>query len=65
MIPPDAIELRNATGVSACYAAREILGVDRHPVWRRLVGKGIRGTGLAGRAIVPQAFDDEAHLDYP
>lgn len=62
---PGVVTLCNARNVCGTYPLTAIQGVDRHPVWRRVVGKGIRGTGLAGRTIVPQAFDDEAYLDYP
>jgi hypothetical protein len=52
------VRLTNRQGVSSIVAAREIIGVDQHPWGRRLFLKGLYGTGLAGKVIVPYAFED-------
>jgi hypothetical protein len=57
------IRLTNPAGVSAIYPAREVMGVDKHPKWRRFMLKGIYGQGLAGRVIVPSAYD-QRHPDW-
>ena len=57
------IRLTNPAGVSAVYPAREVMGVDKHPKWRRFLLKGIYGQGLTGRVIVPSAYD-QRHPDW-
>ncbi len=59
------VELSNKAGITATYDRSELIGVDNHPIFRRLFRKGIHGVGLPGRVIVPTAFDDEKHIDHP
>jgi hypothetical protein len=56
---PETVELINPAGEHGRYPRREILGIDNHPIMRRLVFKSLHGIGLPGRIIAPQAFDDE------
>ena len=39
---------------------RDIVGVDYHPIWRKLVVKSAHGIGVAGPALVPSSFDNFA-----
>lgn len=54
----DRVALTNRQGERAIVNVREILGVDNHPIARRLLKKSLHGTGLAAKVIVPYAFDD-------
>lgn len=56
------ILLTNRQGQRTVVHPREILGVDRHPVGRRLFRNSLHGIGLPAKIIVPYAFDD--YRDY-
>jgi hypothetical protein len=53
------IRLTNQEGKTGLYRHSDIIGIDTHPIGRRLFIKSIKGVGLPGRIIVPNAFDDE------
>jgi hypothetical protein len=65
LIGNDYVELSNEDGIRATYHRDQIIGIDTHPLFRRIHRKGITGVGLPGRIIVPQAFDDEKRLEAP
>ena len=52
------VRLTNKAGVSAVYPMHELLGIDKHPRWRRFLLKGIYGQGLSGKVITPSAYDE-------
>jgi hypothetical protein len=57
--------LTDLKGKSGLYPANEIIGVDNHPLARKLFLQSAHGIGFPARIIVPQAFDDEAkYLHY-
>lgn len=65
MAGPSHVELTNKAGIKGTYSLEEIIGVDKHPILRRLHRKSIEGVGIPGRVIVPGAFDDERRLEAP
>ena len=52
------VRLTNRNGDRVLVKQKEILGVDRHPVWRKLIYNSLHGIGLPGPVIVPNAFED-------
>lgn len=50
--------LTNRNGERIVVKNNEVLGMDRHPVWRKLIDKSLHGIGLPGPVIVPSAFED-------
>jgi hypothetical protein len=58
LLPNGQVRLTNRQGESSVVKGKEIIGVDTHPWARKLMVKGLHGTGLAGKAIVPFAFED-------
>jgi hypothetical protein len=52
------VALTNRQGERAIVESKEILGVDTHPLVRKLFSKSLHETGLAAKVIVPYAFDD-------
>lgn len=53
------VELVNKKGQRGVYAANEIVGLDTHPIARKLFLHSVHEIGLPARIIVPQAFDNE------
>ncbi len=53
-----SIRLTNRRGDRIVVHPGEVLGMDRHPVWRKLIHKSLSGVGLPGKIIVPGAFED-------
>jgi hypothetical protein len=54
----ERVRLTNRSGDRVLVKQKEILGVDRHPVWRKLIYNSLHGIGLPGPVIVPNAFED-------
>lgn len=52
------VALTDMAGKRALVKPDEIIGIDTHPRLRRLFLKGLRGTGLGGKIIVPYPYDD-------
>ncbi|HEY9688125.1 MAG TPA: hypothetical protein V6C52_14215 [Coleofasciculaceae cyanobacterium] len=52
------VALTNRQGERAIVESKEIIGVDNHPLVRKLFSKSLHETGLAAKVIVPDAFDD-------
>lgn len=52
------ILLINRSGQATLVKPKEILGMDTHPIVRRLMLKSLHGVGKAGIDIVPGAFDE-------
>jgi hypothetical protein len=52
------VRLTNRLGHSTLVKPEEIIGIDRHPVLRKLTLKSLHGIGLPGPIIVPAAFED-------
>lgn len=52
------VALENRQGHRTVVDPEEIIGVDRHPLGRRLLRKSLHGIGLPAKVIVPYAFDD-------
>lgn len=52
------ISLVNREGLRAVVESGEVLGVDNHPVVRKLLYHSATHQGLAGKVLVPSAFDD-------
>lgn len=52
------VRLTNREGHATLVYPAEIIGVDRHPIIRKLTLKSLQGIGLPGPIIVPAAFDD-------
>jgi hypothetical protein len=52
------VRLTNRNGDRVVVKQKEILGIDRHPVWRKLIYNSLHGIGLPGPVIVPNAFED-------
>jgi hypothetical protein len=52
------VKLINRAGQATLVLPKEILGIDTHPIIRRLTLKSIHGVGKAGPEIVPAAFDN-------
>ncbi len=50
------VELTNRQGDRTIVYARDILGVDTHPVFRKILIHSIQNVGLAGPEIAPYAF---------
>ncbi|WP_303674670.1 hypothetical protein [Vampirovibrio chlorellavorus] len=53
-----SIRLTNRNGDRIVVHPGEVLGMDRHPVWRKMIYKSLVGVGLPGKIIVPGAFED-------
>ena len=64
VLSPESVELSNRLGEKGIYPVKEIIGLDTHPFARRFVLQNTHANGLAGRIVVPQAFDDEKYLHY-
>jgi hypothetical protein len=58
-INQNQVELVNKKGQRGVYAANEIVGLDTHPIARKLFLHSLHEIGLPARIIVPQAFDNE------
>lgn len=59
------VELVNRQGLRGVYRSDEIVGVDRHPIARKLLMKSIYGQGLPGRVLFPRLYQNsETGLDY-
>ncbi len=58
-INQNEVELVNKKGQRGVYAANEIIGLDTHPIARKLFLHSVHEIGLPARIIVPQAFDNE------
>ncbi|MBX2861876.1 MAG: hypothetical protein KTR14_11630 [Vampirovibrio sp.] len=58
------VELTNRGGIRGVYPRIDILGVDDHPVLRKVYQQHLQGIGLPARVLVPQAFEDEDRLRY-
>lgn len=52
------VALTNREGASSVVDVRDIVGVDTHPLGRRLFRKSLHGIGLPAKIVVPDAFDD-------
>ncbi len=52
------VRLTNRNGDRIVVHTGEVLGMDRHPFWRKMIYKSLVGVGLPGKIIVPGAFDD-------
>ncbi len=52
------IRLTNRNGDRIVVKNKEVLGMDRHPFWRKMVYNSLHGMGLPGPIIVPSAFED-------
>ncbi len=65
MAGPSHVELTGKNGIRGTYSLEEIIGVDKHPIRRRIHRKSIEGVGIPGRVIVPAAFDEERRLEAP
>lgn len=50
--------LVNRQGDRIVVKNMEVLGMDRHPVWRKAIYKSLHGIGLPGPVIVPSAFEN-------
>lgn len=50
--------LINRNGDRIVVKNMEVLGMDRHPVWRKAIYKSLHGIGLPGPVIVPSAFEN-------
>jgi len=59
------VELKNKEGITGIYRPSEFIGVDNHPIARRILRHAVHGVGIPGRVIVPTAFDDEQYIDHP
>ena len=57
--PTGQVELKNRQGDAAIYPAHEIVWVERHPKWRKLVDKSLHNIGPAGRTLGPEYFHPE------
>jgi len=53
-----AVKLINRAGQASIVLAKEVLGIDRHPILRKAMLHSLRGVGLPGEVLVPSAFDD-------
>lgn len=58
--PVDAehVQLIDPAGNRITICTKEILGVDRHPFWRKTLSYMAHGVGLPGMLIVPGAFQN-------
>lgn len=56
------VELKNKKGDTGVYRLSEIIGVDNHPVARKLFLQSLHGIGFPAQIIVPQGFDDTEKL---
>ena len=52
------IRLTNRLGHFTLVKPTEIIGIDKHPIMRKLTIKSLHGIGLPGPLIVPAAFED-------
>lgn len=52
----DHVWLINKGGAYELVPINQIIGIDRHPIIRRLVWKSLHGIGLPGPVIAPEAF---------
>lgn len=50
--------LTNRNGDRIVVKSGELLGMDRHPVWRKLIYNSLHGIGLPGPVIAPNAFEN-------
>jgi hypothetical protein len=57
-ISPEQVQLINRQGERITVPINTILGVDRHPVVRKLLVRSLHGVGNPGPEIVPYAFED-------
>ena len=58
VIDANRVELvSRKTGKRGIYHPSEIMGVDKHPIARRLFKKAVHGSGYAGKVIDPDAYD--------
>lgn len=51
------VMLTNKKGQSGIYDTTEVIGLDTHPVLRRMFLHSVHEIGLPAQIIVPQAFD--------
>ncbi|WP_373533216.1 hypothetical protein [Vampirovibrio sp.] len=58
VVNPDSVRLTNREGHRVLVKPKDILGIDQHPVWRKLIFSSLHGIGLPGPVIVPNAFED-------
>lgn len=52
------VRLTNRDGYRIVVRNEELVGVDKHPFWRKAISKSLHGIGLPGPVIVPSAFED-------
>ncbi len=52
------LELANRQGEKAIIASKDIIGIDKHPVARRILTRSLHGIGLSAKIVVPYAFED-------
>jgi hypothetical protein len=52
------VRLTNRQGNSTLVSPKEVIGIDQHPIIRKITLKSLSGIGLPGPIIVPAAFKD-------
>lgn len=52
------VRLTNRDGHRIVVRNEELVGIDKHPFWRKAISKSLHGIGLPGPVIVPGAFED-------
>lgn len=52
------VRLVNRAGQASIVPSKQIIGIDRHPIVRKIYLKSLYGIGLPGPIIVPAAFED-------
>jgi len=52
------VRLVNRAGQASIVPAKQLIGMDRHPIFRKLYIHSLYGVGLPGPVLVPAAFED-------
>ena len=52
------VRLVNRAGQASVVPANQLIGMDRHPIFRKLYIRSLHGIGLPGPVLVPAAFAD-------
>ncbi len=52
------VRLVNREGLAAIVPAKAVIGIDRHPFFRKALLTSLHGIGLPGPLLVPAAFED-------
>lgn len=55
---PEQIELYNRKGQSTVVAYTEILGINKHPLLRKLYLNRLKNAGITGPIIAPEGYEE-------